>query len=867
VGDKSTRAHKEITENRVGLSEYIDPNRTVLVIRRCGGVGDILATRPIFTAIKARNNIAIVHYALPRGLAPLVSDMPEINAIIPIEGMDHTLISQYRWHGDISRACIEHEINYRRHVHRMRTDLWADKLGITIHDHSTLFRFTTEERATARRLVEESCNDPDRMFVVSPMSADPRRNLTDDQVITAIRWARAEGYSPVVVTAEPIERKYGRTSYLHGLGLRTWMALMTWTRLCLTTDTGALHLAGLMRVRTAAVFGYTSGRVVAMHYPTVTAIQAHRDHEDGMPCVPCYDWGSCPLMAKCKSKELPCMTAPTGQHVVDALASLASMGETPLSFDVFQNDGSAKISTIRSSTNKNIDMNKIVDETKSLTLEISCSDSGDIGAMVCAAIAAAARTSIGNISCHARNVSPRQAEILGIFPSVHVNRGRDKLPGAKKIEVSEVLVHEDGWQDGVRSMLGIETDGSFGTVRCSAITKDAVMVTHGMQSFDFWAMRDDVIDDDGIVSDHAEWDWEKRLSIMRLARSVVTDNTAIAFAASSLGVPVKFHGKNRVFNGCKSVTMMDRCLVVRRHGGFGDLAMISRGLKKLIDAGQDVGFVVDARWHPLFAAWPDIKLFDSDPGDTGWTCRISLCDPCPASVTEWKDVKAHRKTSHATHVGKDRVRIFANALGVFLKPTEAIPCIMVSESNRNEARAVILPSGPHVYVQCTSAEEYRNWPHMETIAAKLAGEGFSVYVHGASKLIPGTIPVKLGILSSCALISMCDIVISPDSFAVHASAAMEVPCVAIMGPVGAVTRIGNYPMACAVMMNLPCVPCWRNQLDVCYKSGLQESQCMRHLWPEAVYSIVKSRIAECISGMRIPQKKVFSVSESGGIMT
>jgi len=292
---------------------------------------------------------------------------------------------------------------------------------------------------------------------------------------------------------------------------------------------------------------------------------------------------------------------------------------------------------------------------------------------------------------------------------------------------------------------------------------------------------------------------------------------------------------------------MNSVLIVRGYGGFGDLAMISRAVRKLQQTGCDVGLMLDKKWHPLFQDWKDLKIYDQVV--SAWDSIVDIGIPCPAAEIESRWVADTREASGRSTVPVDRLSIFANRIGVQLDHAEKIPYIACDRDRKVGA------GKPSVYLQMKTAESYRNWPFMKKIAKGLVSRGINVWTQGADEPIRGTTEFGGHILDAVALMRECSLVVSPDSFAVHAAAAMGTPCVAIMGPIAADARIKFYPYASSVVVDVPCLPCWRNENSLCHKNNTLTSWCMSHLHEGAVYQHVLARLHEVMKGQVAPSVK------------
>lgn len=293
-------------------------------------------------------------------------------------------------------------------------------------------------------------------------------------------------------------------------------------------------------------------------------------------------------------------------------------------------------------------------------------------------------------------------------------------------------------------------------------------------------------------------------------------------------------------------------LVVRGYGGLGDLAMISRPLRKLQQAGCNVGLVIDKKWHGLFEDWQDLALYEEEVGV--WDQVIDIGTPCPAAEVETRWVTDTREATYRSTVPVDRLSIFANRMGVQLDPEERIPYIALDRGRK------ALTEKPAVYIQMNTAELYRDWIHMETIVKGLVTRGIHVWTQGGQ--VEGAKEVKGSIMDAVALMKACALVVSPDSFAVHAAAAIGTPCVSIMGPIGSEARIRHYPFSSSISVDLPCLPCWRNEHSLCHKNGSLSSWCMQHLHEGAVYQHIMIRLRDALKGNLIPSMKYVKVKSN-----
>ncbi len=62
----------------------------------------------------------------------------------------------------------------------------------------------------------------------------------------------------------------------------------------------------------------------------------------------------------------------------------------------------------------------------------------------------------------------------------------------------------------------------------------------------------------------------------------------------------------------------------------------------------------------------------------------------------------------------------------------------------------------------------------------------------------------------------------------HLSAALDIPCVALYGPIDGTVRTKHYPQCTVidVRQRLRCLPCWRNEQITCALTNMRGSVCM-----------------------------------------
>lgn len=104
---------------------------------------------------------------------------------------------------------------------------------------------------------------------------------------------------------QPVKNLAGKTS------LSEFIAFLSSARLVLCNDSGAMHLAALLRVPTVAIFGSTEPRLTG---PLTDSVTVLRDH---VPCSPCF-LRECPI-------DFRCMNAITVEQVLQSARNFSGI--------------------------------------------------------------------------------------------------------------------------------------------------------------------------------------------------------------------------------------------------------------------------------------------------------------------------------------------------------------------------------------------------------------------------------------------------------------------------------------------------------------------------------------------------------------
>jgi ADP-heptose:LPS heptosyltransferase len=155
------------------------------------------------------------------------------------------------------------------------------------------------------------------LVVIHPGSGSAHKCVAPEILASLVIALEIFGATPVILEGpadrEPVERFLkscvNPPIILKGLNLLTVAGVLAWARLFVGQDSGVTHMAGLIGVRTVALFGPTDPARWAPRGVHVTVVQ-------GAPCL-CESWND---VSRCEEK--PCLKMPQDHLVALCLTYL-----------------------------------------------------------------------------------------------------------------------------------------------------------------------------------------------------------------------------------------------------------------------------------------------------------------------------------------------------------------------------------------------------------------------------------------------------------------------------------------------------------------------------------------------------------------
>lgn len=295
----------------------MQPGEKLLVIRKLGGLGDVLMISALFPDLFEQFPEIDVTFAVPSSYLELFEGHGTKLKIIshsqvygPVEGhvgpespyhkagIQAWTLDEFDVIEDISFPCYHWEklMKKYRAIYgetglrwRNRMDRWSRWMGFELKNPRTIIRLRGEEIDEARRRMHGQTSNGKPVVVWSPISAKSSRSYPWWREVRS--KLEADGYN--VWYLHNHEMGEGKT--MANLTLREYGATVAAADIVLTMDTATFHWGGLLGKKTIGLFNLLLGESHAKFYPGVVTMQfcdtpciAQRYDQTGKH--PCEKW-------------------------------------------------------------------------------------------------------------------------------------------------------------------------------------------------------------------------------------------------------------------------------------------------------------------------------------------------------------------------------------------------------------------------------------------------------------------------------------------------------------------------------------------------------------------------------------------------
>lgn len=258
-----------------------------LLIRRAGGIGDIIWTLATARALKNEYPLLKIQYCVLKKDMKWVSEVSFVDKVIEsdfikvkdLEGVDYVLDYFYSVEGyPLASVLDPYEISYK----------WAFGVLPEKLDTSNILSVSEAEELHAKSLVGKNS------VALCLQSSSPKRSYP--YVETLVSKLVTEGYSVVLLG----DRRYELDGCVNMTGKTTFNELKALIKACdkvISVDSGNLHIAGGFRKPSVGLFTSVKADTRVKYYPSIKAIQSP------IWCNGCLQLGEfCPRDGECMSQ-------------------------------------------------------------------------------------------------------------------------------------------------------------------------------------------------------------------------------------------------------------------------------------------------------------------------------------------------------------------------------------------------------------------------------------------------------------------------------------------------------------------------------------------------------------------------------------
>lgn len=318
----------------------------IIVVRQLGGVGDVLMMSCVYRGLREKfpkHKICTVASDLYAGGAvnqisahnPFID---EIHNISPYEGstkktrqvwnehyQEGPLLEDDIWFQkadhtyDLNTVCMEMEMRATRPSVQKefgavplipRYKIWCNAAEVEPSSYRPVYVISKQERRDAQAFWDEKGWNPRETVFMGLGTCDEKRTVPMNILVKVAEGIMGMGMRPVTIDHT---RKIEGCDYIIGKQIPEIMAIMERGRMCVSADSGILHMAGTLDVPVIGLFGPTDPDMRMDQYRG-SAINARAL----VPCAPCMYEYHC-LHQRNPDLQFACLKSINPTVVVDEL--------------------------------------------------------------------------------------------------------------------------------------------------------------------------------------------------------------------------------------------------------------------------------------------------------------------------------------------------------------------------------------------------------------------------------------------------------------------------------------------------------------------------------------------------------------------
>ncbi len=302
----------------VSVRDFHDRMNKVLVVRKLGGLGDILMHMMMFEDFKRLMPEIKLAFACPACLHDVVRAHPFVDEVLDSATVN---VKDYPISFDTTNCCIRYELgNHPDKVLKHRTDIWAEHCGVLCTKHDMHLKVSAEDAAWGEQKVNTlRAGEKGPSVLFTPLSFDPHRSLQAHQIKEVVENLRARGYFVYSSHTNRVNALEAlKVPVVTGINLYQWLGLVNAADYVVSVDTSVFHAAGGLKKPLVGIFTYIDGYVRGQYYDFVL-VQKHR-YDGNWDCGPCFNWQGCSKITKPGDNTLrPCLTEISGKMIISGI--------------------------------------------------------------------------------------------------------------------------------------------------------------------------------------------------------------------------------------------------------------------------------------------------------------------------------------------------------------------------------------------------------------------------------------------------------------------------------------------------------------------------------------------------------------------
>jgi ADP-heptose:LPS heptosyltransferase len=261
-------------------------NKSILITRAMGGIGDFLMMTPGIHALKKKHPGKEIHLAIPKRYFPLFYENEDVK-LVEIESDFFSHFGYSKWYNFTDCPAARGESRKVPKVKRGRIELFARSLGVRglklkLMKEKPKYFITDDEKDFANIFWEELKLTGHKVIGIQLKADESYRNYPlMEQLVEKI----SHKYKVLLFDAEKIERfDFENVIKIDSFSLRKAFALAHKCDVIIAPDSSFVHFAAAFDKPTVAIYGPIDGKIRTNSYQNCTYVDARKS----LGCLPCW---------------------------------------------------------------------------------------------------------------------------------------------------------------------------------------------------------------------------------------------------------------------------------------------------------------------------------------------------------------------------------------------------------------------------------------------------------------------------------------------------------------------------------------------------------------------------------------------------